>query len=112
MDVDKFCFLVHARNGITNINKAEFELSIVYFCIADLEWSVIISGSHILESRCSCSAAPSDNLHGDVRVSQFSSSPFVCSKVQKTFIIVCLSIVPSGYDHLTFWTNSCVHFEV
>ena len=41
MDVDKFGFLVHARNGITNINKAEFELSIVYFCITGREWSAI-----------------------------------------------------------------------
>ena len=65
-----------------------------------------------MESCYSCSAAPSDGLHGDVRVSQFSGSPFICSKVQKTLIIVCLSIVASGYDHLTFSTNSFVHFEV
>ena len=35
-----FHFLLQARNGITRTNEAEFELSIVYLCITDLECSV------------------------------------------------------------------------
>ena len=40
MDLTKFHFLLQAWDGITRFNKAEFELSIVYFCITDLKCSV------------------------------------------------------------------------
>ena len=40
MDLTKFHFLLQAGDGITRTNEAEFELSILYFSITDLECSV------------------------------------------------------------------------